>query len=93
MRLQTCISWKSWRKISPRACGHHRVPGCSGRNDTKVRAEVLDALAAWIETVLLSVSRCISNARKTPTRVSFFRVVRKSIVRNQRKILGFVPTD
>ena len=68
------------------------VPACSGRKDAEVRAEVLDALAAWIETVLLSVSRCLSNARRKPTRVSLPHVVRKSIVRNQRKILGFVPT-
>ena len=28
------------------------VPARSGRKDTEVRAEVLDALAAWIETVV-----------------------------------------
>ena len=59
MRLQTRMSWKSW-SLGPRAtlkllsdADHSfHVPARSGRKDEEVRAELLDTLAAWIETMV-----------------------------------------
>ena len=39
-------------KLIPDADHSFHVPARSGRKDADVRAEVLDALAAWIKTVV-----------------------------------------
>jgi uncharacterized protein len=51
-KLANQIGPRATLKLIPDADHSFHVPARSGRKDADVRAEVLDALAAWIETVV-----------------------------------------